>query len=529
MGQVLRALLLLPLVGVLLVSSAGAQSWVGEAEVRGVVTDIDEQPIVGALVTLSPVDQPELWSSSVETDTRGRWRIGGIPSTRWRVTIKAKDFVTVEGWVESADGPTAAVEVWMRPLAEVTAAFAESSSSVVRWLEKANTLLEQGQYEAAREEYEKALGALPRMSWPQVLQSMARTHYLQGESAKALTTLEWALAIDPRDQTSAQLYSVLLEQLGRSTEATEFLEEIQTMTPAELEALADRSSEVSPAVVARSLSPARQLEPPIEEARAGRTGSYRVRFVDESPHASLEILLERLDLDRAEVERLDPAGGRYDLQDESFTVFVPPSYSPDAEYGLFVWISPTPFGGFASLEMQEALEAANLIWVGADDAGNGRALWYRYLLALEAVHNMRQLYRIDEASVFVGGYSGGGRVTSGLAMLFPEVFRGGYSMSGCDYPERLAVPDKPGAHWPPGFPAPAKPVFREVKAKSRFVLLAGELDFNRAQTRKTYLRMLDDGFENVLYLQVAGASHYDHPDEETLTRGFRFLTSASEQ
>lgn len=529
MGQILRGLLFQSCIGFLLVPLAGAQIWAGEAEVRGVVTDIDGQPIPGAQVTLSLGDQPEVGPAPVETDTRGRWRIGGITASRWRIMIKANDFVTVEGWVQSADDPAVPAEVWMRPLAEVTAAFAESSSSVVRWLEKGNTLLEQGQYEAARKEYEKALGSLPRNSWPQVLQSMARTHYLQGEPDKAITTLEWALAIDPANLTSSQLYSVLLEQLGRKSEAAEFLSELQTKTPAELAELADRSSAVSPAVGAGSLPPARQAEPPIEEAKAGRTGSYRVRFVEKSPHASLKTLLARLDLDRAEIERLDPAGGRYDLQNESFSVFVPPSYSPDAGYGLFVWISPTPFGGFASPEMQKALEAAGLIWVGADDAGNGRARWYRYLLALEAAHNMRQLYRIDEDSVFVGGYSGGGRVTSGLAMLYPEVFRGGYSMSGCDYPERLPVPDKPGAHWPPGFPAPPKPVLREVKSKSRFVLLTGELDFNRAQTRKTYLKMLDDGFENLLYLQVAGASHYDHPDEETLTRGFRFLTSASEQ
>ena len=102
-------------------------------------------------------------------------------------------------------------------------------------------------------------------------------------------------------------------------------------------------------------------------------------------------------------------------------------------------------------------------------------------------------------------------------------------MSGCDYSEPLPVPDKPGAHWPPGFPAPSKRVLREVKSSSRFVLLAGELDFNRAQTRKTYLKMLDEGFERVLYLQVPGASHYDHPDEGSLDQGFRFLTSAAQK
>ena len=200
---------------------------------------------------------------------------------------------------------------------------------------------------------------------------------------------------------------------------------------------------------------------------------------------------------------------------------MPSSYSPGADFGLFVWISPTPLGGFVSPEMQQALEASRLIWVGgpigpatAEPAGIGT------LLALDAAHNMRQLYSVDEERVFVGGYSGGGRVTSGLAMLYSEVFRGGFSMSGCDYSESLPVPDKPGAHWPPGFPAPPKSELRQVKSESRFVLLTGELDFNRAQTRMTYLKMLDEGFEHLLYLQVSGASHYDRPDEETLTPGF---------
>ncbi|NHZ73253.1 MAG: tetratricopeptide repeat protein [Nitrospirae bacterium] len=466
---------------------------------------------------------------AVRTDRQGHWRIGGIAAGRWDLVIKARDFIAVEGWVQSSTGRSEVIEVWMRPLAEVTAAFAESPSSVLRWLEKGNTLLEQGQYQAAREEYEKALGAVSRTSWAKILQSMARTYYLEGDLEAAIRTLQWALAVDPADLISSQLYSNLLDQLGRGSEAAEFLGELRAKTPTELEELASQYGAALPQEQAGSPSSTDHSEVPVEEPRAGRTGSYRVRFVEKSPQASLELLLQRLDLDLDQVEAVDPAGGSYDLEGESFRVFVPSSYSPEADFGLFVWISPTPLGGFVSAEMQQALEASRLIWVGADRAGNGRARWYRYLLALDAAHNMRQLYSVDEERVFVGGYSGGGRVTSGLAMLYSEVFRGGFSMSGCDYSEPLPVPDKPGAHWPPGFPAPSKRVLREVKSSSRFVLLAGELDFNRAQTRKTYLKMLDEGFEYVLYLQVPGASHYDRPDEKTLTQGFHFLTSGSDE
>jgi hypothetical protein len=352
---------------------------------------------------------------------------------------------------------------------------------------------------------------------------------LQGDQEGAIRTLQWALAVSPADIYSYQLYNTLMGQLGRSQEAAKFLSDLESKTPAELQDLVDQYSAALTMIEVEIKPVVEQPELLVEEPKAGRTGSYRVRFSEKSPLASLDLLMQRLDLDRADVESADSAGGRYALEDESFWVYVPPSYSPEAGFGLLVWISPTPFGGFVAPEMRQALDRNRLIWVGADDAGNGRARWYRYLLALDASHNMQQLYSVNENRVFVGGYSGGGRVTSGLAMLYLEVFQGGFSMFGCDYPERLSVPDKPGAHWPPGFPAPPKSELHQLKSRSRFVLLTGQLDFNRAQTRKTYLKMLDHGFEHVLYLQVPGASHYDHPDEASLTEGFRFLTSASEE
>ena len=55
------------------------------------------------------------------------------------------------------------------------------------------------------------------------------------------------------------------------------------------------------------------------------------------------------------------------------------------------------------------------------------------------------------------------------------------------------------------------------------MLLTGELDFNRAQTRATYRQMLEDGFQHVLFLQIPGASHYHAVEKEWLDRGLRYL------
>ena len=528
MGRRLYRRLSCQILQILLVTAANAQIWAGQAEVRGLVLDLDGRPIPGAEVTLLSIDQPGLGPGSVRTDERGRFRVDGLAETRWRLVIEARDFISVDGWVEASNGRSAAVEVWMRPLAEATPAFAESSTSVVRWLEKGNTLLDQGRYAEARREYEKALGALPRSSWPEILRSTARTHYLEGDPDEAIRHLEWAMTVDPEDLLSSRLYSNLSEQLGQGAQAQRFIDSLKGKTVAELEALVDQyAAEVPHLKAGREPPPPRPMAP-IQEPMAGRRGFYRVRFRDKSPEGSWQLLLQRLGLDLAEVREIDPAGGRYDLAAESFSVYVPASVSPDSGFGLLVWVSPTPSGGFSSPEMQRALEASGLIWVGADNSGNGRARWYRYLLALDAAHNMQRLYRIDEARVFVGGYSGGGRVTSGLTILYPEVFRGGISMFGCDYPKPLPVPDKPGAHWPAGFPPPTQKILRQVKSTSRIVLLTGELDFNRAQTKKTYLTMVEDGFEQVLLLTVPGLTHYDRPAEEWLTRGFQFLTTSNE-
>jgi len=144
-------------------------------------------------------------------------------------------------------------------------------------------------------------------------------------------------------------------------------------------------------------------------------------------------------------------------------------------------------------------------------------------LAMDAVHNLSQIYPVDEQRVYAAGYSGGGRITSSLAQLYPEVFRGGISLFGCDYPDKLPIPFKPGAHWPPAFPPPPRDRLRALQKDGRFVLITGEMDFNRAQTKVTYERMLADGFEQVIALVIPGASHYHRLEKRWLDQSVQFL------
>jgi hypothetical protein len=170
--------------------------------------------------------------------------------------------------------------------------------------------------------------------------------------------------------------------------------------------------------------PERPLLPP-EPHREGR---YRTAFTERSPLSDPGVVFGRHGGTAEDVRDTDPSLGHYDLAQETFEVYVPEGYEPAGDaapsYGLLVWVSPTSFGGVERPDLQAALDAERLLWVGANGAGNPRFTWNRVGLALDAAHAMAALYDLDPERIYAAGYSGGGRIASALGMLFPEVFRG---------------------------------------------------------------------------------------------------------
>ena len=228
---------------------------------------------------------------------------------------------------------------------------------------------------------------------------------------------------------------------------------------------------------------------------------------ERSPLSKLEALARRTGVSRQEIDG-DPHHGRYDLAQETFSLVVPESYAPETPHGLLVWVSPSPIGGASRPDLLRELTRRRLLWAGANNAGNERPRWYRFALALDAAHNLAKLYRIDPERVYVGGYSGGGRVSSVLSVVYPEVFRGGLFMVGCDWFRPLPIPDRPGAHWPVLYPKPPRNDLDLAKSRNRYVFLTTERDFNRIQTREVYHAFEREGFAHATYLEVPGIGHY---------------------
>ncbi|HEX4956500.1 MAG TPA: carboxypeptidase regulatory-like domain-containing protein [Thermoanaerobaculia bacterium] len=511
---------LLLLLGGAVLAVAGvalAQEWRGLGRVQGVVKNEHGAPLAGARVTLRLDSRPEEGPPPMTTDAKGRWAAIGLAGGRFRLTIEATGYVTVNGWANvNAEGPSPSVPVEMRPLAEVEPGGTEGlGTTIITWLEKANSLLDQGRWAEARELYERSALALPEAERPAVLRSVARTYFLEGKKAESVLALEKALLYGPADEETRRLLTVLAGEVGMAAEVDAFLARLATAGPAPLIAELDPPpTEEEPATAPGA---------PPEPARAHQTGALQVRFAERNPLGQVAEVAKRWGLTLEQIASVDPAAGRYELADESFALHVPESYRPEEPWGLFVWISPGHTGGVRRPENQQVLAEKKLIWVGANRSSNERPKWTRVSLALDALHNARKLYNIDPRRVYVGGYSGGGRTAAALAMMFPEAVTGAFCFMGVDFYRPIPIPDRPGTHWPAAFLEPPRSVLRRVKEEMRFALLTGELDFNRPQTKAVTTEMEKAGFRHVTYVELAGASHYTGLTGEALARGLAAL------
>lgn len=242
-----------------------------------------------------------------------------------------------------------------------------------------------------------------------------------------------------------------------------------------------------------------------QPAASQPAGTHQV-FTERSPLSSLEAQNKRHGI------RIE-SNQRYELAAESFELFVPGPSEDGRKFGILVWVNAGNRGALPR-GWDGLLARHHLIGIGANNSGNQRGVAVRFGLALDAVHNLRKLHPIDESRIYVSGVSGGGKVATMLAVIYPEVFTGSIPIVGTAYFRSIPLSSDRSRSWGPMFTRPPVRYLDQARQKGRFVFITGSNDSNRESVKDMYeAGFRKDGFKHVEYVEVPGMGHTLPPPE----------------
>jgi tetratricopeptide (TPR) repeat protein len=191
----LTRILILAVVGALTASfPAGAQDWKGLGRLEGRVVDADGKALPD--VTLKLELPTRGGGTSVKTDKKGRWAIGGIAAGKWNIDVDAPGFAARH---VSIDLPNEGARLPPVELKLDRAAPQGPAPAVLEAVNKGDEAYKAGRYAEARAEYEKVLAMRPDLAKTLHLQ-IARCYSQEGRYDKEMEHLEVLLAADPTDQ-----------------------------------------------------------------------------------------------------------------------------------------------------------------------------------------------------------------------------------------------------------------------------------------------------------------------------------------
>ena len=136
----------------------------------------------------------------------------------------------------------------------------------------------------------------------------------------------------------------------------------------------------------------------------------------------------------------------YDVTQETFDVLLPKNFKANQPHGLFIWISAGDSPSIPNA-WEPILAKHNLMFIGAKKSGNKRNIFDRIRMAIDANHNMRELYKIDGRRVYVSGFSGGSRVASMIGVAWGRHVLRHHLLHGREFLHRHQSPRRQGL-WP---------------------------------------------------------------------------------
>ena len=176
-------------------------------------------------------------------------------------------------------------------------------------------------------------------------------------------------------------------------------------------------------------------------------------------------------------------------------VIVPLAYADSAPPGVVVYVSPLEFGA-PPRDWATLLNEKNLLWIGANDAGNQHPVAERMLKAMLASAVLEKLhYVVDADRIYVAGMSGGGQTATRVMAARPEQFRGGIYMAGTT---------------PLGEPLPPK---IELIRQNRHVFMVGTYDPALQSTQRVYREYVAAGVSNSKLITIRNFKHRMPPGD----------------
>ncbi|QQL45492.1 alpha/beta hydrolase-fold protein [Sulfuriroseicoccus oceanibius] len=161
-----------------------------------------------------------------------------------------------------------------------------------------------------------------------------------------------------------------------------------------------------------------------------------------------------------------------DLEKDTCSIYVPPSYDGSEPYGLYLNIHSGD-NAYIDRAWHPIFDEMKVIAVSVNGAGNNQAMLRRICLSIDAYTMIERDYKIDPERRVVGGGSGGGHMAFFTAAMFPDKFVGALSYAAQSY--------LPGNHlrMSSHFSGLTEKDFTRGKRKEiKWMVVSGDKDYN---------------------------------------------------
>ncbi len=152
-----------------------------------------------------------------------------------------------------------------------------------------------------------------------------------------------------------------------------------------------------------------------EDKNADKRGAFTATFTHRAPASDLKELAK--DFGLGSFRKLED----YELSKRTFELYVPKNYQPHQAFGLLVFLTPNDKAKLPRGDWGKVMEDRRLIYVGVPDLTEKTPAHVRLGLALDAIHNAKRRYAIDDDRLYVFGHSSAAEVAGALWVTMPDV------------------------------------------------------------------------------------------------------------